>query len=146
MIAVENLRNVENVLQMMERYKKRENVKYCYDCGHEHAYTPDTDWIKIFGNKLACVHIHDNLGYDRNADPDAHYLPFDGDLNWDDTLCRLAEAAPQEQLNFELKKTTRDPRDQLYDHLSLEQFIAEAGRRARTLALAYQKLIQTKKA
>ena len=38
-VAFENLRKVGNLACLMDRYEKLENVKFCYDCGHEHCYT-----------------------------------------------------------------------------------------------------------
>ena len=88
-VAFENLRNVENVLAIKERYKDRKNVGFCYDAGHEHCYTQGVDWISVFGDKLLCTHIHDNFGYDRSCDPDVHLLPFDGNIDYSDMIRRL---------------------------------------------------------
>ena len=107
-VAIENLRAKDNVLAAMERYKDRENVRYCYDAGHEYCYTPGVDWIKIFGDKLICTHIHDNMGYDPDIDPDFHYLPFDGTLDYADMIRRLDEVGYTGTLTLEVFNTTRE--------------------------------------
>ena len=107
-VAIENLRAKDNLLAAMERYKDRENVRYCYDAGHEYCYTPGVDWIKIFGDKLICTHIHDNMGYDPDIDPDFHYLPFDGTLDYADMIRRLDEVGYTGTLTLEVFNTTRE--------------------------------------
>ena len=129
-IAFENLRGIGNQLELMERYKDREYVKYCYDCGHEYAYTPTEDWIRTFGKKLACVHIHDNLGYDRSIDPDFHYLPFDGTLDYADMVRRLDEVGYEGPIMLEVFNTTKPE----YKELTEEEFFATCAERARKIA------------
>lgn len=106
-IAFENLRNKENVLAVMERYKDNPLVGYCYDAGHEHCYTDGVDWIRIFGDKLFCTHIHDNFGYDRSTEPDAHLLPFDGSVDYADMIRRLDEIGYEGTLMLEVFNTRK---------------------------------------
>lgn len=129
-VAFENLRGIDNLHQIMERYKDREYVKYCYDCGHEFGYTPTEDWIKAFGDKLACVHIHDNLGYDRSIDPDFHYLPFDGKLDYADMVRRLDEVGYTGPIMLEVFNTTKPE----YKTMTEDEFFAECAERARRIA------------
>lgn len=129
-VAFENLRGISNLLEIMERYKDREYVKYCYDCGHEYAYTPTEDWIKAFGDKLACVHIHDNLGYDRSIDPDFHYLPFDGTLDYADMVRRLDEVGYTGPIMLEVFNTTKPE----YKEMTKDEFFATCAERAKRIA------------
>jgi sugar phosphate isomerase/epimerase len=129
-IAFENLRNVENVRAIMERYKDESAVGYCYDAGHEHCYTPGVDWIKIFGDKLICTHIHDNMGYDPDIDPDFHYLPFDGTIDYADMIRRLDEVGYTGTLTLEVFNTTRPE----YTEWSKDRFFNECIERAKRIA------------
>jgi len=103
-VAFENLRNVENLEAIMEHYANTPNVKYCYDCGHEHCYTKDVDWIEKFGNKLCCVHIHDNFGIQEPEQEctDLHYLPFDGEIDFKDMIDRLDKVGFEGTLMLEV--------------------------------------------
>lgn len=119
-IAFENLRNVENLHAIMERYKDNPAVGYCYDAGHEHCYTQGVDWIREFGDKLLCVHIHDNFGYDRSCDPDIHILPFDGNVDYADMMRRLDDVGFEGCLMLEVFNSSRED----YKQLSEDEFIA----------------------
>ena len=129
-VAIENLRNKENVLAAMERYKDRENVRYCYDAGHEYCYTPGVDWIKIFGDKIVCTHIHDNLGYDPDIDPDFHYLPFDGTLDYADMVRRLDEVGYTGTITLEVFNTMKPE----YKEMSQDEFFKTCYERAKKIA------------
>jgi len=130
-VAFENLRNVENVLYFMQRYEDNDFVRYCYDAGHEHCYTPEHDFIKSFGKKLICTHIHDNLGFvDKTTDPDAHYLPFDGNLDYTEMIRRLDAVSYSGTLMLEVFKTTK----QEYKELTDDEFIETAVERIKKIA------------
>ena len=129
-VAFENLRGIDNLLQIMERYNDREYVKYCYDCGHEFGYTPTVDWIKTFGDKLACVHIHDNLGYDRSIDNDTHFLPFDGTFNYHEMMRKLDKYGYSGPLLLEVFRTRRAD----YEAMSAEEFIGTAYDRIKRIS------------
>ena len=129
-IAIENLRNKENVLAALERYKDTANVRYCYDAGHEYCYTPGVDWISIFGDKLICTHIHDNLGYDPDIDPDFHYLPFDGTLDYADMIRRLDAIGYTGILTLEVFNTTRPE----YKEMTQDEFFATCYERIKRIS------------
>ena len=83
-VAFENLRCVGNLAYFSDRYEKLDNVRFCYDLGHEHCYTVTVQWMDVFRDKLICTHIHDNFGCTdgKNSDPDIHLLPFDGNVDY----------------------------------------------------------------
>ena len=83
-LAFENLRKLGNLAYFMERYENEPHVAFCWDTGHESCYTPGFEFMPLFGKKLVCTHIHDNDGGRGN---DQHWLPFDGNVNFD----RVAE-------------------------------------------------------
>ncbi len=93
-VAFENLRKVGNVAYFVDRYEDADNVKFCYDCGHEHCYTETVCFPDIFRSRMAFTHIHDNLGRDKNnpmGDPDMHVLPFDGNIDYARMMRKLDE-------------------------------------------------------
>lgn len=138
-IAFENLEGEEYLSALMHRYP---DAGFCWDCGHDHCYPHKLDFLKEFGDRLIMTHLNDNLG---PRDPaglpaapdDLHYLPLDGSLDWDHCISRLVSVRRQDTLNFEIKIATRDPADDRYSHMPLEQFIREAGNRARKIAQQY---------
>ncbi len=83
-LAFENLRKLGNFAYFMERYENEPHVAFCWDNGHENCYTPDFEFMPLFHKKLVCTHIHDNDGGRGN---DQHWLPFDGNINFN----RVAE-------------------------------------------------------
>ncbi|MBQ8408368.1 MAG: sugar phosphate isomerase/epimerase [Clostridia bacterium] len=129
-VAIENLRNKENLLMAMERYKDNESVRYCYDAGHEYCYTPGVDWISIFADKLICTHIHDNTGFAGEKDNDTHYLPFDGTLDYADMIRRLDKIGYQGTLTLEVFNSTKPE----YSEMTEEEFFAECAARIKRIA------------
>ncbi len=129
-LAFENLRNYENLLVMIERYKDRENVRFCYDSGHEYCYTHGVDWIKIFGEKLICTHIHDNFGYNRSRSPDIHILPFDGTLEYADMMRRLDKVGYSGSLMLEVFNSSKPE----YMELGDDEFLTECAERIKKIS------------
>jgi len=143
-VALENLEGEEYLAALMDRYRSLPHVGFCWDTGHDHCYPHKTDFMEAYGHRLIMTHLNDNLGLrDPGGVPsgkdDLHFLPGDGDLDWDHVLRRLKNAPQQAILNFEIKlrSHSQDPGDQPYLQLSLEQFIREAGKRALQLAQQY---------
>lgn len=129
-VALENLRSEENLLEAIERYKDRENVRFCYDAGHEYCYTDGVDWISIFGEKLICTHIHDNFGYDRSCDPDVHFLPFDGTLDYSDMMRRLDRVGYRGSLMLEVFNSSKPQ----YMNLTEEEFLSTCSERIKKIS------------
>lgn len=147
-IAFENLEGEEYLAALMERYHSRKNIGYCWDSGHDHCYPHKTDFLKAYGDRLIMTHLNDNLGLRRadgipTGDDDLHFLPYDGKIDWNSSIAKLKRAAKQDILNFELKTASHStaPHDLIYSALSAEDFIAEAGVRARKLAEKYASAI-----
>lgn len=75
----------------------------CYDTGHGNcsgkrfnSKEKVGDAIRLLGNRLGCLHIHDNDGLD-----DQHMLPFNGTIDWEDFIRALREIKYQGTINFE---------------------------------------------
>jgi sugar phosphate isomerase/epimerase len=41
---------------------------FCWDIGHNACYSPHIDMAKKYGQRLKCLHIHDNRGITRPGD------------------------------------------------------------------------------
>ena len=143
-IAFENLEGEEYLDALMARYADRPYAGFCWDSGHENCYPHKLDFLQKFGDRLIMTHLNDNLGLrDSNGTPsgvdDLHYLPWDGNIDWDKNIRKLSRSKPQETLNFELKikSISDDPEDMIYARLPLEDYITLAGMRARQFAAQY---------
>ena len=143
-IAFENLEGEEFLAALMTRYRGNANVGYCWDSGHDHCYPHKLDFLAEFGDRLMMTHLNDNLGLRDplgrpTGDDDLHYLPYDGNLNWDQAIHRLQKAKKLDILNFEFKilSHSKNPKDQIYTHLPLQQYLELAGKRARQIAEKY---------
>ncbi len=98
-IAFENINAPEFLFEVMEHFQDA-HVGFCYDCGHEACHTPGMEFLPILGNRLFCVHLHDNDG-----EGDLHQLPFDGKLDFD-RICRQLRACGYEgNITLELSYT-----------------------------------------
>lgn len=143
-IAFENLEGEEYLAALMTRYKNQTHVGFCWDSGHERCYTPTRDYLNEYGHKLIMTHLNDNLGVTHpegllQGTDDLHLLPRDGTTNWDHTIKRLLQAAPQEILNFELKIRPKGDRctHDLYSNMPLEEYFAKAYEDACRIAAPY---------
>lgn len=150
-VAFENLEGEEYLQALMTRYQNEPHVGFCWDSGHDHCYPHKLDFLKAFGDRLIMTHLNDNLGLrDPNGIPsgldDLHFLPFDGNISWDDALNRLRALPRQSVLNFELKLRSHsaDPGDLRYAGCSLEQFLETAGTRALEIGKRYARLMESR--
>lgn len=98
----------------------------CWDCGHNHAYTPEVDILKRHGGRLQCIHVHDNLGQripgQINSEDDLHLIPFAGSIDWPAFARNLKNSGYQGPLTLELRNKKTSP---CFAH-SLPAFLAEA--------------------
>ena len=147
-IAFENLEGEEYLEALLTRYQDRPYVGYCWDAGHDHCYPHKMDFLAAFGQRLRMTHINDNLGLRDpsgipSGDDDLHFLPFDGNIRWDDAIRRLENVPKQKILNFEIKTRSFStaPEDLIYEKLSPEAFFQLAGQRARMIADLYDQMM-----
>ena len=133
-LAFENLRMLGNLACLIDRYEHEDNVRFCYDCGHEHCYTKTVKWIDIFTNKLIATHIHDNHGRpfeDKTTDRDAHLLPFDGTFDYPDMMRRLDRYGYAGPLVLEVFRGSRSD----YMALSAEEFLKTSYDRIKRISV-----------
>lgn len=79
-VAFENQRKLANIAWAFEAFENEEHVGFCWDCGHEACFSPGREYMPLFGNRLVCLHIHDNYAV---FDQDSHLIPFDGRIDYD---------------------------------------------------------------
>lgn len=147
-IAFENLEGEEYLEALMNRYIDCSFVGYCWDSGHDHCYPHKLNFLEEFGNRLIMTHINDNLGLrdtdgTPSANDDLHFLPFDGNIDWRNNLNRLKKLPRQDILNFEVKirSFSTAPKDLIYDKYPLEEYIYNAGQRAKKIVDLYNQVI-----
>ena len=84
-LAVENIDNEHPILDIFENVK-HPYLKFCYDSGHNNCFDKDFDYLSKYGDKLVCLHLHDNNGL-----RDQHTLNRYGTINWDKLAQKLAK-------------------------------------------------------
>ena len=129
-LAFENLRKFGNFAYLLQRYEHKENVRYCYDCGHEHCFTVHVPFLEFLGDKLICTHIHDNFGKNlaRPDGGDLHLLLFDGDIDYQKMMRGLNGANYQGSLMLEVFNLG-------YPQYSPDEFLSEAFERIKKISL-----------
>lgn len=141
-VAFENLEGEEYLAALMERYRTLPQVGFCWDSGHDLCYPHKTDFLQQYADRLIMTHLNDNFGIrDPKGHPcgldDLHFLPLDGKLDWEQAMARLASAKPQKILNFELKKTAKDPAATLYADMSTGDYFNFSASRAKSILRMY---------
>ena len=132
-IAFENLRKLGNVAYFADRYENLSHVGFCFDCGHEHCYTPNVCWQDIFSARLLCTHLHDNHGPAKvgaTEREDEHLLPFDGTYDFTRMIRKLDEYVYTGSLMMELSR--QNPQ---YECMTPEEFATEAYARVKKMSL-----------
>ena len=63
------------------------HVGFCWDSGHENAFSPGENFLDSYADRLFAMHIHDNDGVH-----DLHAMPFCGTVDWNAAVRRLSRA------------------------------------------------------
>lgn len=137
-LAFENVEGIEYLEKIIEGLGSSPAVGYCWDTGHEMCYNGSMDVPALFGDKLICTHLNDNLG---QTDPnvitwldDSHLMPFDGVADWQGIADRLARVNYSGELTFELTVASKPGKNthDIYKHLDIYGYFA----------LVYEKAVQ----
>ena len=122
-IALENLRYAENLAYFLENYP---DCVYCWDCGHEYAYSHEK-YLPKYGHRLAALHLHDNRC---GVDTDDHLLPFDGAIPMEEVAKDLAKSGYTGTLMLEIGRLIVT---HTYDEMSEEDYMDRAAASAKRL-------------
>ena len=136
-VAFENTEGEEYLAALMNAFKDYDNVGFCWDTGHEQCYNYGKDMTALYGERLLCTHINDNLGISRYDGKtfwtdDLHLLPFDGITNWQSVADRLNACGFNGVLTFELVRRSKPNRHEndFYAKMTDEEYLAQAYVRA----------------
>lgn len=101
-IALENTRSEfaspEALCQLIRETHLRD-LKFCFDTGHAHMEDGISKSLEVMGERVVTTHVHDNHG-----EKDEHLLPFDGTIEWEETLQELANLPQKPAIVLELKE------------------------------------------
>ncbi len=131
-LAFENLRMLGNLACLVDRYEKIDNVRFCFDCGHEHCYTKTIKLLDVFTDRVICTHIHDNHSrplLDKTGDGDEHLLPFDGTYDYAQMMRKLDEYGYTGSLMLEVFQNRAD-----YHKMSHEEFLTTCYERIKKIS------------
>lgn len=119
-IAMENLRNLQNVMIVLDTMDSP-RVGFCYDCCHHANYSAEYDLLEKYGKRLMAIHLHDNGGVRGQ-----HQLPFDGNINWEVVMKKIVETGYQGSIALE-------PMNWGYEAIGIEEFLKRAYEKAKSL-------------
>lgn len=136
-IAFENTEGEEYLAALMEKFSDNDAVGFCWDTGHEMCYNHSQDMLKMYGKKLICTHLNDNLGIRDYSGKityidDLHLLPFDGIADWANIAARLDREKYNGILTFELNIKSKPGRHEndVYQKLDIKDYFTEVYKRA----------------
>ncbi len=85
-LALENSVYPEYVRYLLDHIDSA-HVGFCYDSGHENAFSPGENFLSSYADRLLAMHLHDNDGVH-----DLHTMPFEGTVDWKKTVGQLSRA------------------------------------------------------
>jgi sugar phosphate isomerase/epimerase len=98
------LENTPNELSTPERllefisYTRMEDLKICFDTGHAHMTGGVRPAFQTLRDRIVSTHIHDN-----RREKDDHFMPFDGEIDWEQTMRDFRAVDGQFPVLFELR-------------------------------------------
>lgn len=86
-----------------------DHIGFCFDSGHENAFTHGENYLDSYADRLVAMHLHDNDGVH-----DQHKLPFDGTVDWNKTVAQLKKSQLfRESVILELARQMEYPMEEL---------------------------------
>ncbi len=91
-------------IDMLNDIAGKECFGLCLDTGHLNiTRIPVSNYVSVLGNRIKCLHIHDNNGMD-----DSHMAPYTGSVRWEDYISALRAIGYSGDLSFEtFRQTTK---------------------------------------
>ena len=127
-LCFENLEPLPHLHRIMAEIQDYHG--FCWDVGHNLCYSPHIDMIGLYGDRLLCTHIHDNLGVTQPGNigfrDDRHLLPFDGIMDWAYIAEKIKKSGYNGPLTLELSLKGK----RAYSEMQFYDFITEAYKRA----------------
>jgi len=117
-LALENLNKNFNLLKFCFNNIKSNYLKVCFDSGHQNCFEPEIDHLTIFKDRIIALHLHDNLGENRNDDQvkgfkikkettDMHTLNKYGNINWNKIAEKLSKVNNEINIDYEVMMVYR---------------------------------------
>jgi sugar phosphate isomerase/epimerase len=75
-----------------------EDLKICFDTGHAHMIGGVRPAFQTLRDRIVSTHVHDN-----RREKDDHFLPFDGEIDWEQTVRDFRAVDGQFPVLFELR-------------------------------------------
>lgn len=94
-LAIENVRTDKHIKYVLDNYKDK-HVSLCYDAGHANLWCKETDWLSMYADRLAAVHLHDNNGFQ-----DQHTFPLTGTIDWAGIMQKINKSSYDGCLSLE---------------------------------------------
>ncbi len=85
-LALENSVYPEYVRFLLDSIDSK-HLGFCWDSGHENAFSPGENYLASYADRLLAMHIHDNDGIH-----DLHAMPFTGTVDWTEAVRELVRA------------------------------------------------------
>ncbi len=85
-LALENSVYPEYVRYLLDHIDSS-HVGFCWDSGHENAFSRGENYLDSYADRLLAMHIHDNDGVH-----DLHAMPFAGTVDWTKAVKQLSRA------------------------------------------------------
>ena len=85
-LALENSVYPEYVRYLLDSIDSA-HVGFCWDSGHENAFSHGENFLDAYADRLLAMHLHDNDGIH-----DLHGMPFTGTVDWDAAVRGLRRA------------------------------------------------------
>ena len=95
----------------------RLDLKVCFDTGHAHMAGGVQPAFRTLQERIAAIHVHDNHG-----EQDEHLLPFDGEIDWAQTVGDFRSAGGQFPILFELNGGHNEPNVLARVHEVMDRF------------------------
>jgi sugar phosphate isomerase/epimerase len=98
------LENTPNELSTPERlvefisYTRMEDLRICFDTGHAHMTGAVRPAFQTLRDRIVSTHVHDN-----RREKDDHLMPFDGEIDWEQTVRDFRSVDVQFPILFELR-------------------------------------------
>jgi sugar phosphate isomerase/epimerase len=100
-ILLENVPNQlttpERILQFIQ-YSRMDDLRICFDTGHAHMASGVEPAFRALKERILSTHVHDN-----NREKDDHLLPFEGGIDWVQTVRDFRALDGQFPVLFEVR-------------------------------------------